>query len=375
MRRKSRIILIAVNVILLALIIALLLQIGSYSRVLRSQQAARTWDGESGERFAQLSCFFPVTGYADIEQLRSFRAGLDEELTGAGIDQPETGSLWSDAYSGTGSISVTGERGTAEATAVGIGSNFFLFHPYELMSGSYISDNDLMQDRVVLDYELAWELFGSHDLQGMSVSIGDRPYYVAGVIHREDDKFSTRAFSDSEPLIFISYSTLSALDPSVGISCYELVMADPITGFVSQIVSDKLANASDAELVENSSRYKFSEIFSIFVNFGDRSIITNTVSYPYWENAARVSEVYTARSYLLIALLALFPLSCLIYLLLRLVKFIRPKIKGAKLKARDVWDDRYSEMEKYKKRRVKRRGRSGTHLRRKSRRIDRKSVV
>lgn len=362
MHKKLKLI-IAINTVLLALIFASLLQISSYSRILPTQQATKYWGGESGASFAQVSCFFPVNGYADIDSLHSFRASLDDELIGAGLDLPETGGLWTDAYSGTSSISVSGERGTAEASAVGTGGNFFLFHPYKLMSGSYIYDTDLMQDRVVLDYDLAWELFGGHELEGMNVTIGGKPYYIAGVIHRESDKFSTRAFSDSEPLLFMSYTALAELEPQIGISCYELTMADPITGFVSKIVSDKLAETSNAELLENSSRYNFTEVFSMFKSFGDRSIIKNNISYPYWENAARVSEVYVARYYPLIALLSILPIATLLYLLVRFIKFLRPKIKGAKLKAEDVWDDRHFEMEKYKSRMDKRREHRGTHLR------------
>ena len=36
------------------------------------------------------------------------------------------------------------------------------------MSGSYFQEGDLMQDLVLLDEELAWILFGSSDLQGLT---------------------------------------------------------------------------------------------------------------------------------------------------------------------------------------------------------------
>lgn len=364
MSKKTKIIVLSINVLLLALIAVCALRAGSYSRLLRTQQAADAWAGDSTEAFAQVSCFFPVDGLSDIDSVRSFRVGLGEELNSVGLEEPETGSLWTDAYSGTGSLSVKGQRGTADAQAVGVGGNYFLFHPYELLSGSYLSDEDLMQDRVILDYELAWELFGGSDLQGMSVTINGTPYYVAGVIRRETDKFSTKAYSDGEPLIFMPYSTLSTLIETTGVSCYEIAMANPISGFVSKVVTDKMAGGSSV-VVENSARYNFSKILSMFTHFGERSIITKGVVYPYWENAARVSEVYVARLYVISAVLAIFPLICLIWLLVLLIKLLSTKLRKAKTEVTDAWDDRYARMDDYKKRRAEKKARGGTHLRKK----------
>ena len=65
--------------------------------------------------------------------------------------------------SGTARFSVTGDHGAAEVKAIGVGGNFFHFHPLRLRSGSYIAEDDFMLDRVVLDETLAWQLFGGFD--------------------------------------------------------------------------------------------------------------------------------------------------------------------------------------------------------------------
>ena len=52
-----------------------------------------------------------------------------------------------------------------------VGGQFFEFHPLRLLSGSYIAEGDLSPDRVLLDRELAWELFGGTELTGMSVEV------------------------------------------------------------------------------------------------------------------------------------------------------------------------------------------------------------
>ena len=344
MNRKIKIILALVNGLLLIFVGLALIKIGAYCTTLRSQQAAHAWAGESDLRFAQVSCFFPAVTKVDVNAILSFRQGLDKKLADAGLEEKTEGTYWTDAYSAFGKLTVSSDRGASEVKAIGVGGNFFMFHPYLLRSGGYISDSDLMQDRVVLSYELAWKLFGSVDLDGMTVKINGNPYYVAGVVALENDRFSQKTLTD-EPVMFMSYSALLALDENIGVTSYELAMPDPISKFVRNTVSEGFTTYSPA-VVENSTRYSFTSIFNIFRDFGDRSIANTGVSYPYWENAARVSEAYIARLYVIIAVLLLLPLICLAGLLYKLVRFVVRKLKLMAFKIWDAWDDRYGRREK-----------------------------
>ena len=375
MKKKNKILLIAANALCVLLIALCLVSIGGLDSLLQSQQAAELWAGDSDESFAQVSCFFPGPAPTYEETIYSFRNGLDQKLIDAGLEEPETGRLWTDAYSANGSVSITGDHGSAFAKAYGVGGNFFLFHPYELLDGSYIYENDLMNDRVVLSYELAWNLFGSADLEGMTVTINNVPCYVAGVVRCETDKFSSRVLPE-EPVLFMSYSLFSSMfgvsggeegaPLGAGITCYEIAMADPITGYVKSAVTDSLAS-EECDVVENSSRFSFSRTLSMFTHFGDRSIDTKSVAYPYWENAARVCEVYIARDYVFILLLALFPLATVVWLIARLIKFLLPKFRRVKASAADAWDDRYYTADKLEKRR---KAKKGAHLKKKKQRSD-----
>ena len=353
MKNKKRILLYAVNALLLILIGVCLLRAGSYSRVLLSQQAAKYWAGDSDERFAQVSCFFPVNNKASADTINAFRKGIDGKLIDAGVEPRQEGESWTDCYSSVGSLTVAGDRDSSEATAIGVGGDFYLFHPFELVSGSFIAEDDLMKDRVVLDYELAWKLFGGTSLEGMTVTIGGTPFYVAGVVRRETDKFSSRAFS-GEPVIFMAYSTLSALQEETSISCYEAAMPDPISNFAENLLTESFKTQKGV-VVENSSRYSLPAIYGLFKNFGNRSMATSGVIYPYWENAARVSEVFIARLYVIIALLGLFPFICLVILAVRLIKLLAAKLKLLKFELWDAWDDRYARKEAWKERGAQRR--------------------
>ncbi len=313
MKSKKKLVLaiVAGALALMAIVCGVIMAI--LSGTLETQKADERWRGQSEERFAQVSIFFPVGSELDEMSLYSFHETINSKLLEGGLEQPETGSLWAECYSAKGKITVEGSRGSSEAVALGIGGDFFTFHPLILRSGSYISGDDLMDDRVVLDEELAWKLFGSIDLAGMTVTIAGEPYYVAGVVARETDFASSKAYTDG-PGIFISYSALKGLEACNGISCYELVCADPISGFASGVVTEGLSNSGAYPVVENSARYSLSEIFGVIGDFGERSMNTYGVVYPYWENAARLIEDYMALCLVLLIIFAALPVVCALVL-------------------------------------------------------------
>ena len=104
--------------------------------------------------------------------------------------------MYADAYSAFDKLTVSSERTSTELEAIGVGGEFFLFHPLELKSGSYFSEDDFMQDGVVLDETAAWKLFGGYDLTGLPVTIGSQSYVVLGVVSREDDRFTEKSMED-----------------------------------------------------------------------------------------------------------------------------------------------------------------------------------
>lgn len=341
-KNKVYIILAAICIPLIVTIVVCACKWTGYANILLTQKAADRWRGGSADRFAQVSVFFPGAGMSSYEEVLSFRSTVDQKLVAAGLEKPEVGSLWQDAYSGTSIVEVKGDRGASTATVVGVGGDFFLFHPYEMLSGSFISPNDLMGDRVVLDYELAWKLFGASDLEGMSVTIDNKPYYVAGVIRRESDGFTKMAYTDENPMMFIDYRTMTELNETAGITCYEIAMADPINGYAKSVAEEYFKNR--AAVVENSARYDFGHIFSYFSDYGRSHIESIGAIYPYWENAARVSEVYIARLLLIIILMSLFPLVCIVWLLVELIKTLVGMIKRGKHEVYEAWDDRYARL-------------------------------
>lgn len=294
-----------VNALLLLLAALCLFGLLQVCTALPTMNAADSWAGESEMNFAQLACYLPAGQTIEQADVYSFRQTLNTKLTEASLEAPVNGSLFTDAYSGFSTLTVTTARGNAQVNVTGVGGDYFRFHPLALRSGSYLTESDLMKDRVILDEELAWKLFGGMDLTGLSVTINGADYYVAGVVSREKDPYSAIAYADGAAM-FMSYEALKTLDESVGISCYEIVMPNPITAFANNIVSGSFP-LHNGIVVENSSRYSLGNLLNVIGDFGKRSMGQNGIIYPYWENAVRLTEDYAALYLVLSILFALTP--------------------------------------------------------------------
>ena len=275
------------------------------SHTLETTTAALRFRGESDTRFAQMACVLPVGQGKTEEQIFEFRSGLDSKFVEQSLEAPEGGSLYVDAYSGTSKVTISTDHGSASVEAVGVGGDFFYFHPLQLRSGAYISQSDLMDDLVVLDELLAWRLFGGTELTGMTLYINNIPFVVSGVVSLEEDFATGRAYTQ-EGGLFLSYSALGRLDEALSVSCYEIVLPDPISGYARSVVEESFS-PDVGDTVENSSRYTISHLLEVIGSFGDRSMRTNGVIYPYWENALRLTEDYCALLLVLAVLLGLCP--------------------------------------------------------------------
>lgn len=308
----------SINGLLALLAMVFLLLMHSVCTALPTLHAAETWAGESEMQFAQVACYLPNDQMLEEQQIWEFRQTLEKQLTEASLVAPENGSLYTDAFAAHGTLTVTGERGNAQVKVIGVGGDFFRFHPLQLRSGSYLAETDLMQDRVILDEELAWKLFGGMDLTGLSVTINGADYYVAGVVSREKDRYSSMAYTDGAGM-FMSYSALKRCQESVAIGCYEAVIPNPISSFAKNLVQEQFP-LNDGVLVENSSRYSLGNLLEVIGDFGKRSMGLNGIIYPYWENAVRYTEDYAA---LLLVLTVLFAIPPAVSVTVFLIRWIR----------------------------------------------------
>ena len=278
--------------------------------------AADRFRGGGETRFAQLACWMSVGQGKTEEDIRKLRSDLESKFVEQSLEAPEGGSLYIDAYSARTLVSAVTEHATAEVSAIAVGGEFFYFHPLTLRSGSYIAERDLMDDLVVLDEAMAWRLFGGTELAGMPLTINGKPFVVSGVVSLEDD-FASRQARSGDGLIFLSYSALARLGIESAIDCYEIVMPDPISGYAMGIAEEMM---SGADIVENSGRFTPERLLALLQSFGQRSMRTGAVIYPYWENALRLAEDHGALLMVLAVLTALCPVITLAVLLIGAVR-------------------------------------------------------
>lgn len=275
-----------VCMLIAVLVLGIVLHLGSHS--LPDQLMSQRWSKENDA--AQVSCFYSEEAYLTEDNILEMRYLLEKELQEQAIvPKTETARLFIDAYSAEGTITIQSAKKSIEANAIGIGGEFFMFHPVELVSGMYFSGNDIMQDAVLLDEEAAWQLFGSNDIAGQTVLIGGTPYRVAGVYQREQGDLETMAGS-KDTTVYVSYSTLSTYDYSP-ITAYEIVLPNPVEGFALELMTKHcMSSESERKIIENSARFSYVSLYHVWKERASRSMKTDSIALPFWENLARVKE-------------------------------------------------------------------------------------
>ena len=286
---------------------------------LRTQTMAKRWS--EGKDVAQVSCFFSQNAGIAPDGIEGFRHTLDSSLEEASITQtsPNAGArLWADAYSADGKISLKSDRASLSADCLGVGGDFFLFHPLELLYGNFFSESDLNTDYCVIDEDAAWQLFGSSNVAGMTVEIGGIPHVISGVVKRASAKLEQAAGLDST-LVYVSYTTLAQLGQNNGINHYEIVMPNPVSSYAYNYVKEHIGvEEKELSVVENTTRYSLLNRLKVLGSFGKRSMNGKAIIYPYWENLARGYEDIIALETLFAALFLLYPTVLLVILIVTL---------------------------------------------------------
>lgn len=302
------------------------------------EQVAKLWD-ETGDT-AQISVFFSESAKYNLKeslehttfQLESWYHQTLTELQAASIaadTENPSARLVVYGYSASGEISLQSEHGKTNVKAYGVGGDFFQFHPLKLLCGSYFSESDLMQDRVILDTDTAWQLFGSNDVIGMFVTIDKIPHMVVGVYEREHGYFNDAAGNDKS-CIYVSHETLYNHGQYHGLESVEYLIPNPVTGFAAGVVQ-KQCDGMDVAIVEHQARFEFLSLIKILGQFGTRSMGLSGITFPYWENMARGYED-------ILAGLLLVELALLAYALIVLIGFIWYMWLHRKWRARHIYE-------------------------------------
>lgn len=282
-------------VCLLAYLILVIVSHYSVKPIVDSQVLTR-WN-TSEHRYSYISTYLDyATGVTSstVEDLYHNLA-KDAKKNATDYDNLES-SLY--CYSGQTTISISTERESIpEARVIGVGGDYFVFHELNMINGHYISDEDLMMDTVILDEHAAARLFGSYDIVGQEVMIGEVPYLVAGVYNTPDTKLSKLSGAQAG-YIYMVYEQLEMCDMARGVNAIEVIMADPLGNSAVKTVTDIVGTLTSDEykidIVNNTDRFKLKNLVKVWNDYGQRSMRVKSITYPFYENEARAMEDYLA---------------------------------------------------------------------------------
>ncbi|MDY6329424.1 MAG: HAD-IA family hydrolase [Lachnospiraceae bacterium] len=304
-----------------------------------SHNAALRWD--SSGKSAHISVFMSEDAKFTLNNVMEFEENMKNTLTESNALTNKSGyNTWVDSYSAKGQLTISRDNVNAEVSAIGVGGDFFFFHPLELVNGSYFTPDNLMDDLLVLDEDTAWRLFGSTDIQGMTVEINGKEYIISGVIKRDEGRLNKEA-GNNKPTVYVSYNLLNTGEEETYITDYEVILPDLTKNYAYNIVKKGIDLSEDnRDIVKTDDRYSVTSLIKLLKTYGKRSMKTNGVVYPYWENVARGREdicVYALLAEIIIAVI------CIVYVVIKLVKLLRRNSENIK-----KWFSNVFEAVKYK---------------------------
>ena len=321
MRLRSR----SVCLILAALLLLIaLIPVWLWTRIRSDfveQTAAERWRGKNSARFAQVSAYVDESVGLEPVQEYEIRQNLESEVAG------ESEESWILAISGFCTVTGSDEKEQVSVRGICTSGSYNHFHPIQMVSGSWYDPQDINQDGVVLDMQLAWRLFGGYELDGFDLRVNGIPVQIIGVVRLPDSKIEQEIYGET-PTIWFSTGLMKRLGLDMPITCVEAVLPDTVSHFAADKLKKALGISEEySDIVENTGRFNYVNSLRVFLHPDSRVIRTSRVTYPYWENAARVAESRSGFYAVLIILLLVFPAGVVIYWVYRGISSLRGRGK------------------------------------------------
>ncbi|MBP5494405.1 MAG: ABC transporter permease [Lachnospiraceae bacterium] len=278
--------LVCVVTLITGIVMSIIISVGSNKYP--DQTTAKRWD-KSGN-CSHVSVFIKDTAFFSKTDIDKFEYDLEGKLDFNSVyAEKEDSRRYIDCYTAKTSITLEGPSKTQNVNCLAVGGDFFKFHPVKMISGTYFSGNDLMQDGVILDEETAWQLFGSTDVEGQKVIYGERVLFVKGVYEKDNGKIYNYARGEKAE-IFVPFELLNSDDVPLYITSLEVCMPNPIDQFAFNLMNGLFPDTSLYEVVDNSARYSVENLWKVYKNKKYRSMQNHDIIYPYWEKIARYEE-------------------------------------------------------------------------------------
>lgn len=271
----------------------------------------------AGTRYSHLAAFSAQGSGFGFYDISSFRYALDsvceqESLSGEG-------RVWVDAYSceNTAQAQRLDSNISKTATVTVTGGDYFLLHHFNFVAGA--PNDSGADDTVVLDRKLAWELFGSDNIVGMSMMLSGQLCYISGVVEMPGGYYAD--FAGDSPRIWIGEDMGRRIFGEPSYTSYEVYFPNPVDGFAMRCFEQVVPENDMRELTELTGRFDTLYLIKNIPNLAKSAARTGTIALPFRENATRTASQLCT----LIALLALIslaiPLTYAARLLYRIYKY------------------------------------------------------
>lgn len=289
MSRKS-IIRLTAFLLCLAAVGACLLWSASLALQIIGQTEAERWQ-QGNLSYIQQSAFIIEDRALDENGIKMIRRSIDQALVTESIEPAGEGArLWIDAYSGVTETSASHGGSNVSARTICTGGEFFTFNQIDMLSGWYYSDMDIMDDGVIIDKNLAWQLYGGFELAGMEISINGYPCVIVGVADHPRSDILADAYGD-EPTVYLPMSLCDRIAATANITYYSLILPNPVDGFAEKVFSENSGlDEADFESIQNTGRFSVISNLKRVSETGSRVQRTTKVFFPWWENGARYAE-------------------------------------------------------------------------------------
>ncbi|MCI7766626.1 MAG: ABC transporter permease [Oscillospiraceae bacterium] len=343
--KKFNIILAAVNAVLLITAGLFMARTASLKREYTADSAKQAWDGGK-YTYSQISLFFPKESSQDILGIYSLRRSVEEKLKEGSLTKDKeniSGRLWIDCAGGESTLNLSGTLGSCSASVTGTFGDYFIFHPEKLMSGSYYTSDDINMDRIILDRECSWQLFGSMDTAGMPVNIGNKVFYVAGVVESADSESDRLAYGTA-PRAYMPYESLKGFDSGAMLNSYEVCLPNAVKDYAYTMMKELNPAGDSGIIVDQSGRFDIVRLVKGVSELPGSVMMNNELRLPWYENRIRSAELSARLAAAPIPYLLIIPALSLVYALFMLTKLLGRGIRAIRAKAEDRYQKKISEI-------------------------------
>lgn len=260
-----------------------------------------------------------------IDQIHEALDATELSSLGSGKSSAQSSKIvnaWRDCYSAVANYPAAGylemkKTGSVDSCEVfGVSENYEVLHPFCYESGGFLPGKDGDRYTIVLNTQLAWNLFHSYQVLGAFVELNGASYQVVGVVNDGRGEIAETTGA-TKPRAYVQFSQLASLangtsvigdsadaenvvhDTDLAVTCYEVLLMDPISNIayndLVKAMSDTIGYSEDSsslQIFSNTSRFNVRSLWKKYFPLKKSYSDGDSLQIPFYERSARLAEQY-----------------------------------------------------------------------------------